>query len=440
MNCKGLKAAVLGLGVSGRAAVELLLEKGADVVALDHKWSEALETLAAGLKARGARVELGAKSQAVCRFDLGVISPGIRPDAPMVEQVRQTGATMMGELEFAYRFCECPIIAITGTNGKSTTTELVAAVLTADGKKTTACGNIGKALSSVVNTTGELDVVTVEVSSFQLETIIEFRPRVAVYLNFAPDHLDSYKSVKEYWEAKARLFLNQTPDDYAVVNSGCRYPMLRAKQITFNAMGGDADYTSRDGALMRGDEILLHQEKTKLKGPHNAENQLAAFAVGDLYAIPRPRIVEALCEYQPLPHRCETARVLDGVTYINDSKATNIDAMEKALLAQSQPVVLIAGGKDKGFDFSTVGDLVKKKTRHAVLLGETQSKIFQAWERQTNCHRVESMAEAVALSRKLARSGDVVLFSPGCSSYDMFKNFEERGDVFKTLVKELKSL
>lgn len=429
---------MLGLGISGKAAAELLLEEGAEVVALDHKWSEALETLAANLKVHGAQVELGMKSQAVCRFDLGVISPGIRPDSPMVEQVRQTGATMIGEMELAYRFCECPIVAVTGTNGKSTTTELIAAVLTAGGKKTIACGNLGKALSSVVNVTGELDAVTVEVSSFQLETIAEFRPRVAVYLNFAPDHLDSYKSVEEYWEAKARLFLNQTPDDYAVVNTGCRYPTLKAKQITFNAMGEDADYTFRDGVLMHGDEILLRQDQTQLRGPHNAENQLAAFAVGDLYGIPRQCIVEALCEYQPLPHRCEHVRVLEGVTYINDSKATNIDAMEKALLAQSQPVVLIAGGKDKGFDFSSVGDLVKKKVSHALLLGEMQSKIFQAWEQQTTCHRVASLAEAVVLSHKLATPGDVVLFSPGCSSYDMFKNFEERGDVFKTLVKELK--
>lgn len=437
MNYKGLKAIVLGLGESGRAAAELLLEAGADVMVCDEKINGRLEELSKKLRKRGAIVELGVKSLASYRFDLGVLSPGIEMGRPMVKTLQEEGTPVIGELELAYRFCRCPVIAITGTNGKSTTTELIAAILTAGGKKTMACGNLGTALSSIVSKSGEMDALTVEVSSFQLEGIERFRPQISVYLNFTPDHLDRYSSLDEYREAKDRIFENQTEKDYAILNSGCRYPKIRARKVTFNALGGDADYTFANGNLLRRGEMVLAQGETRLRGPHNAENQLAAIATGDLLGISREKIVEALCEYKPLPHRCEVARVLEGVTYINDSKATNIDAMEKALLSQSQPVVLIAGGKDKGFDFSPMKKLVREKARHAIFIGETKEKLFKTFELETTCHRAGDMGEAVKLGRKLARNGDVVLFSPGCSSYDMFKNFEERGDVFKDQVNKL---
>ncbi|MFZ5806456.1 MAG: UDP-N-acetylmuramoyl-L-alanine--D-glutamate ligase [Verrucomicrobiota bacterium] len=437
MKCKGMKVAVLGLGASGRAAAELLIEKGANVFVRDDELSERLESVAKTLRARGAIVELGERTHAVCRFDLGILSPGISEDVPLVKQLRAAQTPIIGELELASRFCECPIIAITGTNGKSTTTELIAAILTAGGKKTIACGNLGQAFSSVAAKSAGMDAMTVEASSFQLETIAQFRPKIAVYLNFTPDHLDRYRSLEEYRAAKDKIFLNQTKEDYAVINSAGNYPKLSAKQITFNALGFPADYTFEKGWLTHKGKNILRQDQTHLRGPHNAENQLAALAVGDICEIPRPHIIEALCAYRALPHRCEVVRVLNGVTYINDSKATNIDAMKKALRGEERPVVLIAGGKDKGFDFSGIRELVKQKVHHAILIGEVQEKLFSAWSGAVKCHRAASLEEAVQMSRKLARSGDAVLLSPGCSSYDMFENFEERGEVFRQETQKL---
>ncbi len=434
---KNKKIVVLGLGESGRAAAELLISKGANVIIRDDYLNERIDQLVRKFATSGVRVETQQTGFTPCRFDLGVLSPGIDPSMPLVKQLRGGNTPVIGEVELAYRFCESPVAAITGTNGKSTTTELVAAVLTAGGHRTTACGNIGKPFSDVVRSGEFYNVITLEVSSFQLETIVEFRPQVAVYLNLTPDHLDRYKSVEEYRQAKVRIFMNQTADDFAVVNPDCELPGLKAKRITINAYHADADYTFTGGWLCAGKEKVLQQSSTRLSGMHNAENQLAALAVADIYGVPREAAVDALCAYQPLPHRCELVREFDGVLYLNDSKATNIDALEKALLGQTRPVVLIAGGKDKGFDFGTIKKLVAEKVKEAVLIGETQSKLVQAWGQHVRCHRAGSLEEAVLASRRLSHPGDTVLLSPGCSSYDMFKDFEHRGQLFRELVNQL---
>lgn len=428
---------VLGLGESGRAAAELLIGKGADVVIRDHAMNERVSRLSEKLGTLGVRVEIQEKNFTPCRFDFGVLSPGIDPKRSLVTQLRQDNTPVIGELELAYRFCECPIVAITGTNGKSTTTELIAAIFVAGGKRTAACGNIGQAFSEVVKNGTDFDVMTVEVSSFQLETIEQFRPRIAVYLNFTPDHLDRYANMEEYRAAKARIFLNQTESDFAVISTACDDPAIKAKKITLNAYGEPADYTFENGWLKAFGQLVLEQSRTHLAGPHNAENQLAALAVGDIYGIPREKIIEALCGYRALPHRCEPIRELDGVTYINDSKGTNIDALEKALLAQERPVILIAGGKDKGVDFGGLKPLLAEKVKEAVLIGEMQSALIRAWGQSVPCHRAVDLEDAVVQSRRLAKPGSVVLLSPGCSSYDMFKNFEERGNLFRQLVKDL---
>lgn len=437
MNVKGKKVVVLGLGESGRAAAELLVGKGAEVVVRDNAMNERVARLSERLGQMGVRVEIQEKNFTPCRFDLGVLSPGIDPRRPLVSQLREQNTPVIGELELAYRFCECPIVAITGTNGKSTTTELVAAVFEAGGKSTVACGNIGQAFSEAVKRSADLDVMAVEVSSFQLEAIEQFRPRISVYLNFTPDHLDRYATMEEYKAAKARIFANQTESDFAVVSTSCDDPSIRAKKITLDAYGGPADYTFENGVLKAFGKDVLEQGKTLLAGPHNAENQLAALAVGDIYGIPREKTIEALRAYRALPHRCEPVRELDGVTYINDSKGTNIDALEKALLAQDRPVVLIAGGKDKGVDFAGLAGLLAKKVRHAVLIGEMQSALNRAWGQTVPCHRAVDLEDAVVQARRLAKAGWVVLLSPGCSSYDMFKNFEERGNLFRQAVKDL---
>jgi UDP-N-acetylmuramoylalanine--D-glutamate ligase len=434
MDLHGKRAVVLGLGISGMEAAKLLQDHGADVTVRDNGTGTSVAERAEALRQRGVTVELGQKIPATAAFDFGVISPGIHPNVPLVQALKQAGLSLFGELELAYRYCECPIVAITGTNGKTTTTELIDAVLRAGGKRTMASGNIGTAFSAAVRESSKLDVMVLEVSSFQLEHIVDFRPRISVHLNLTPDHLDRYAMMEEYEQAKWQIFRNQTADDYAIVNANLRLPEMEAQQITFSVDGTPADYQLVDGCLIAYGEQVLEQALTHLIGPHNAENMLAALAVADLYRLPRTAVVEALMAYHPLPHRCETVGEIGGVTFLNDSKATNIDALEKALAAMQRPVVLLAGGKDKGLDFTGLRPLLREKVKAAVLIGQMTEKLFAAWNSAVPCYRAGSLAEAVEQTRRLAQAGDTVLFSPGCSSYDMFKDFEDRGNQFRELV------
>jgi len=435
MDVKGKEVVVLGLGISGMEAAKLLKDHGANVTVRDDADNKApvLER-ADALRRLGITVELGQAIQDSTAFDFCVLSPGIDPHTPLVRRLRDAGLPTFGELELAFRFCACPIVAITGTNGKTTTTELVNAVLAAGGKRTMASGNIGTAFSAAVRGSQDLDVMVVEVSSFQLEHICDFRPRVSVHLNLTPDHLDRYKSMKEYEAAKWEIFRNQTPDDVAVVNANLRLPPLRAKIVTFSTVDA-ADYQLVDGWLVAHGKQVLEQSRTNLIGPHNAENMLAALAVADLYEIPREATIRALCAYKPLPHRLEKVGEIGGVTFLNDSKATNIDALEKALMAMRAPAVLIAGGKDKGLDFTGLRALVREKAKAVVLIGTMTEKLFAAWSSAVPCTRATTLADAVEKAHALAKSGDVVLLSPGCSSFDMFKSFEDRGDQFRELVR-----
>jgi UDP-N-acetylmuramoylalanine--D-glutamate ligase len=437
MDLNGKRVVVLGLGISGMEAAKLLQEKGAQVTVRDKATTGKVAERADVLRKLGMRVELGPEMRSDTAFDLGVLSPGIDPKVPMVETLHQAGLPMFGELELAYRYCECPIVAITGTNGKTTTTELIEAVLTAGGKRARASGNIGTAFSAAVRESAQLDVMVLEVSSFQLEHIVDFRPRISVHLNLTPDHLDRYGTMEEYAFAKRQVFRNQTVDDYAVLNAALSLPGLMAQRVTFNAMGVPADYQLVDGWLVARGEQVLEQSRTHLIGEHNAENMLATLAVADLYQVPREVSVRALCDYHPLPHRLEKVGEVDGAVYLNDSKATNIDALEKALIAMRTPCVLIAGGKDKGLDFTGLRPLLREKVRAVVLIGQMTDKLAAAWQSAVPCHRSGTLAEAVNEARLLAHRGDTVLFSPGCSSYDMFKNFEDRGDQFRALVQAL---
>ena len=435
MDVTGKQVVVLGLGISGMEATKLLQDEGAKVTVRDSaEKNAAVIERTETLRGRGVTVELGEKISATDRFDFCVLSPGINPSAPLVQRLRQAGLPMFGELELAYRFCKCPIVAITGTNGKTTTTELVAAVLASGGKRIKASGNIGTAFSAAVRESARLDVMVVEVSSFQLEHIIEFRPRISVHLNLTPDHLDRYKTMEEYEAAKWEIFRNQTAEDYAIVNVNLRLPTMKAKKIAISSEGRDADYQLIDGWLIARGEQVLEQSRTNLIGPHNAENMLAALAVADLYEVPREATIRALCAYKALPHRLEKVAEIGGVTYLNDSKATNIDALEKALLAMRAPVVLLAGGKDKGLDFDGLRTLLREKAKAVVLIGQMTEKLFGSWNSAVPCFRATTLADAVEQTQKIAKTGDVVLFSPGCSSFDMFRDFKDRGDQFRELV------
>lgn len=438
---------VLGLGKSGLAAATLLQRDGAHVVVRDEGDGDALQERADRLRQLGVQVELGNHFDWNTRFDLAVVSPGITPERPMVKELTKRKTPVLSELELAYRFCLCPIVAVTGTNGKTTTTELINAMFAACEKRATAAGNIGFALSDAAEQSAGLDALVVEVSSFQLEKVERFKPDVAVWLNLTPDHLDRHGTMKEYARAKARLFLNQTREDTAIVSdqalawarqAGCEF---RGRLITISATGGQADLwlDAADGQTIwcwlpecRG--IVMRMDETNLRGRHNAENIMATIATGIAMGLPVRGIREAILSYCPQPHRCEFVAEVNGVTYINDSKATNVDAVEQALRALKGPVVLIAGGRDKALDFSTIKEVIARKVKLAVLIGETADALNAAWSGVVPCQRAATMADAVRVAARHARQGETVLLSPACASFDMFQNYEHRGDEFKRQV------
>jgi UDP-N-acetylmuramoylalanine--D-glutamate ligase len=431
--------AVLGAGLSGAAAALLLKAEGANVTVLDSAdENKLLKSTIDNLRAQNIRVICGpAADQDSGKYDFVVASPGIDPASALAQNFSSRKIDIIGELELGWRSGETPVIAITGTNGKTTTTEMLAQMLNDCGQKTIACGNIGKPLSEVAREKTKYDVLTVEVSSFQLETTRTFHPSIALWLNFAPDHLDRYRSVDEYRAAKLRLFKNQTADDVAIVNAVESLPELRARKVTFCAYTNRADFRLAEGAIVCENKPVLRLNQTKLRGSHNIENLMATLAAGHARGLAFEKMVPPLCAYEPRPHRCEFVRQIGGVDYINDSKATNLDAVEKALLAQSKPVVLIAGGKDKGFTFEPLRKLVKEKVRSTILIGEMADRIARDWDGAVKTELAASLADAVDRAHATAKSGEVVLFSPGTSSFDMFKSYADRGDQFRALVQAL---
>jgi len=439
MIYSGKNAVVLGLGHSGEAAALLLSEEGARVTVCESGSGEALRGKAAALEARGIRVLLGEEADSdPSVYDIAILSPGIDPAVALVQNVVRKKIPIIGELELAFEECSCPAVAITGTNGKTTTTELTTEMLKACGVRTMASGNIGLPFAAAVRSSHELDVMVLEVSSFQLETIRTFHPQVAVWLNLSPNHLDRYPGMKEYRDAKLRIFENQTASDIAVVNAASELPVLAARRITFSAHRNDADFTLAGSRICFRGQPILDQAETKLPGIHNAENLMAALAIGHALDVEFDVMAGAVTGYTAPAHRCEFVRELDGVRWINDSKATNLDAMEMAIRSQNSPIVLIAGGKDKGFEFDAIAPLVRERVRAAVLIGEMKDRIAASWA-GVACHKAATLEEAVALAAQLAAAGDAVLFSPGTSSFDMFRNYGERGNLFKAHTHQLTS-
>jgi len=439
MKYQGKNVAVLGAGLSGTAAALLLRSEGADVTVLDSAEEKTLlKSTIENLRARGVAVRCGQEAETdSSNYDFVVLSPGIDPISPLATNFSSRKIETMGELELGWRSVDLPVIAITGTNGKTTTTELLAQMLNGCGQSTIACGNIGKPLCEVALEDRDLDVLTVEVSSFQLETIRTFRPSISVWLNFAPDHLDRYPSVAEYRAAKLRIFENQTADDVAVVNAGETLPKIAARTVTFSAYTDQADFRLEGGSIVYQNTPVLRMAETKLRGSHNIENLMATLAVGLARGLSFEEMLPPLCAYEPRPHRCEFVRELGEVTYVNDSKATNLAAVEKALLAQNKSVILIAGGKDKGFTFETLLPLVSEKVRTTILIGEMAERIARDWKSGVPCEIANSLADAVERAHAIAKPGEVVLFSPGTSSFDMFKSYADRGDQFRALVHAL---
>jgi UDP-N-acetylmuramoylalanine--D-glutamate ligase len=449
----GKKVFVVGLGGSGRAACDLLIKRGVKVTAADSADSPEVRRAANQLHARGVETSVGATNAPKGPFEFAVVSPGVPPELPLLRQLRECKVPIIGEFELGYQNSFCLNVAITGTNGKTTTTELVERVLTHSHRKTIAAGNIGTPLCAVADRTRDLDFLTLEVSSFQLETIQYFRPSVAVLLNITPDHLDRYAIMDDYRRAKGRLFENQQAFDWAIIQSEALAQLralkieIPAKLVTFSASDTKADIHFDRGLLISRlpdwEGPLLDMETCQLRGPHNAENLMAALAVSRALRLPLEGVLEALRSYAPARHRCERVAEINGVTFVNDSKATNVDAVAKAI--QSMPagpngphnLWLIAGGKDKGFGYHELCPLINQRVKGVFLLGETREKIRAAWSLFTSCVLVDSLLEAVTKSAASAVRGDVVLLSPACSSFDMFRNYQHRGDVFSDAAKGL---
>jgi UDP-N-acetylmuramoylalanine--D-glutamate ligase len=431
----GKKTVVLGLGRSGIAAARLLRQCGAEVTVCDSSESERTRERGTLLEKEGIRVRTGSVAEKDGgTYDLAILSPGIEETAALVTNVTSNGTPLIGELELAYSLYDRPVVAITGTNGKTTTTELTTLMLRGAGLKTAACGNIGTPMSELLCSGESYDLLVAEVSSFQLETIVKFRPKVALWLNLSPNHLDRYPSMLEYRNAKLRIFENQEEGDWAVIPKDADLPPLRAKTITFSTKDPSADITLRgEGEIIHHGIPLLDLSRTRLRGPHNAANLMAAFGAGIALGADLRAMAQAILEYTPPPHRCELIAEQGGVRWINDSKATTLDAMEQAIKSVSGDLILIAGGKDKGFEFSPIAPLIQKHVSCAVLIGEMRHRIARDWA-PTPCLLAGNLEEAVRMAWEKAGIGSTVLFSPGTSSFDMFRDYTERGDSFRNLV------
>ncbi len=444
---------VIGLGGRGRAACELLRRSGARVLGVDSGNTTDLRKGVGELRPLGVEVALGVSTPPTRQFNLAVLGATVPANAPLVQAVMRTNVPLIGELELGFQQAKCLNISIAGTNGKGTTAELVERILTHNHRKTIVSGPRTSPVCAVVEQSKNLDFLILQVSPFQLESTQLFRPTVAVLMGLAPDHLDHYGSADDYARANARLFRNQQAFDWAIIESRARKRLrelnlpVPAKTITFSASDQKADLHLNRGLVIsrlpNWSGPLLDIDHCLVRGPHNAENVMATLAVGHVLRLPLEGMLDAIKTYTTGPHRFELIAEINGVQFINDSKAGNLEALEKALLAArtgangEANVWLIAGGKDKGLDFHDVGPSLSKRVKGAFLIGEARKKIRAAWSLFTPCTISASLVEAVTEAAKNSVSGDVVLLSPACSSFDQFRNYQEHGEIFCQFVKSI---
>lgn len=436
MKLEGQHVAILGAGRSGRAAAELCLKLGAKVTVYDAheikgEWPESVSLM--------GKADAGAALAE--EFDLVVVSPGIETHGEFAQSFAKNSKGFIGEMELGFQNYDGLVIAITGTNGKTTTTELVSAFLNAGGIGCVPCGNHGQPLSDVVLSKDVPPAVALEVSSFQLETIDTFKPDVAVWLNFAADHMDRYHSLEEYRSAKMRIFKNMDKDDVVVARSREELESIKSKVVRFMSewdKENGVDFSIRNGTIYHQEDPFVCLEDTNLRGLHNAENIMAAAGAANSVGVDFEAMKTALKTFCPPPHRCELIRTLDGVEYLNDSKATNLHALESALMALSRPIVLIAGGKDKGLDYAPLLEALKERTVATVTFGEIGSPLGALFSQAVTTETVTTLEEAVHIARTHAEPGSTILFSPGTSSFDQFSSYIERGEAFRSYVNQLK--
>lgn len=449
-NIKGKKVLVVGMGRSGIAALQAMLKLGADVTVQDAKKADEMDgQLLSFLTGKGLKLCLGSVPDDICDFDMMILSPGVDPELDFICRAREAGVEITGELEIAYRICRGRFVAITGTNGKTTTTALTGEIFKRSGRSTYVVGNIGVAVISKALDTQEDDWLVTETSSFQLETTRYFKPVVSAILNITPDHMNRHHTMDNYSMAKAKIFANQDESGYCIINGDdeicCRLAEnCRAKVTMFSLEKELQDGAFlKDGTLVIADggqvTELCRRDELKIIGRHNIQNALAAAAISFYAGIPAPVIREGLINFGGVEHRIEYCGSVDGVKYYNDSKATNVDAAVTAIEAIGKDIILIAGGDGKGQDFTDLIKNFRGRVKHLILLGRDGPLIGAAADKEGygDHESCPNMEECVKRAAQMADSGDTVLLSPACASWDMYDNFEQRGRHFKEIVARL---
>ena len=448
MDLNHKRVLVVGLGKSGVASALFLKSRGARVTVSDSKSEAELRDEILLLLEHGITVETGGHGDRTFRGqDLIVVSPGVPADAPQLAQARNLGEPVIGEIELAAQFLAGPIVAITGANGKTTTTSLAGEIIAAGKFSTLVGGNIGTPAISFVDQAGPATWTVLEVSSFQLETIVEFRPRIAVILNITPDHLDRHKTFANYVNAKARIFENQRQDDFTVLNAddpttaglsdrtrAQLFCFSRKKEIEKGAFARGTHIYFRDG---HSEREIMPLADVPLKGAHNLENVLAGVSVGVLVGCQPEQIRQAVRNFKAVEHRLEFVARFAGVDYYNDSKATNVDATIKALESFPANIHLILGGKDKGSDYTVLHELLRERVKRVYTIGAAAAKIESQIQGVAEIEHAETLENAVRRASESAVPGDVILLAPACASFDQFQSYEHRGRVFKETVHSL---
>ncbi len=446
MDLRKKRVLVVGIGKSGLAAAHFLKERGARVTVSDARPATLIAELSSLLD-EGFIVEAGSHGLLTFRRqDLIVVSPGVPMSTPELMTVRAIGAHIIGELELGAQFLRGEIVAITGSNGKTTTTTLLGEILKATGRPTLVGGNIGRPVTEMVAESATETWSVLEVSSFQLETIETFKPRIAVVLNITPDHLDRHGTFEAYAAAKTRITENQTGEDFLVLNGEDKNAQLVAAHTRAQIYWFSARRRIKQGAFVHGESIffagteggqpepVMPVAEIGLAGKHNVENVLAAVCAARLAGVPAEVIRKAVATFRAVEHRLEFVREVDGVRYFNDSKATNVDATAKAIEAFPGGIHLILGGKDKDSDYTALTPLLRERVKTVITIGSAAEKIERELAGVVKIERAETMDRAVALARAKAIADEVVLLAPACASFDQFENYEHRGRVFKELV------
>ena len=440
---KNKNITILGAARSGIAAADLLSKLKAKVFVSDNANGERKVKEQNILKGLGIPFEFGKHSDRVFEADFVVLSPGIPVASAIVQKIMSKNIPIYSEIEIAGWYCKSPLIAITGSNGKTTTTTLIGEMLKTEQPKRIQAGNIGDPFASQVLNSIEDNWAVIEVSSFQLETIDGFHPKVAVILNLAPNHLDRYDgSFEKYVRAKLRILRNLNKNDFIIYNLDDnllveKIKQFESKKISFSSNDKTANAYLHDSELILENEFLINTEDIKLNGIHNYMNIMAASLASQIAGISNESIQKVLKEFIGVEHRLELVKELNGICYVNDSKATTVESLAVALQSFKNPIVLIAGGKDKGSDFSKINNLIEKFTREVILIGNAKEKISKSWASIKPVHFADTLENAVQLATKIAHEKDTVLLSPACASFDMFEDYEDRGKQFKNIVNGL---